>query len=407
MTTDSGSSKDLPGRTGTKLAGPYAIATLTGAIPVFFDAGLWFVPIVAMLGYLGFGLDKAKREGFQLEFADSFYYLGFTLTISSLLASLHPFESVTPNPEEVLRFFGLGLLTTLVGVIGRTVLQMYYRTTGESIEALNQRIETAAREYFDKIEQINARAGALLTSTNDRLGEALGGGSKRVADAVANLETSLTSFSDRLNNAHLDTGPIESAFTNFQDAVDEAVRRLRPGLQTLQVAAESTGRAADSASKTAGELAKGLSERMSTIDNQVAKFGETLRKLAQGVELMDGDRTKAIASLEGLSVALGSGTAQVGTAIKTLNDALRTMTSTISGFERSISGGNVEATAMRLTTSLGSLSDSLGKHRAELSEISFKGLDGGLNATLLRAQELNKVLDEIIEAIHVKLQKLA
>jgi hypothetical protein len=74
------------------LAIPYAIATVLGAVAVFVSPDLWWVPVIAMFLYLGFGLNEARREEFTLEFSDSFYYLGFTLTIASLLASLRPFS---------------------------------------------------------------------------------------------------------------------------------------------------------------------------------------------------------------------------------------------------------------------------------------------------------------------------
>src|SRR5438552_8918566 len=104
------------------LAMPYGMATVVGALAVFSSPkGLWFVPIVIMLVYLGFGLQLARRSGMVLEFSDSFYYLGFTFTIASLLASLDPFHfdpAKNPEPAVILHYFGLGLFTTLIGLRG-------------------------------------------------------------------------------------------------------------------------------------------------------------------------------------------------------------------------------------------------------------------------------------------------
>ncbi len=53
--------------------------------------------------------------------AEAFYYLGFIYTLITLVATFTPLlaEGGTPSTKQVLGLFGLGLITTFVGLTGR------------------------------------------------------------------------------------------------------------------------------------------------------------------------------------------------------------------------------------------------------------------------------------------------
>src|SRR5437879_13490173 len=54
---------------------------------------------------------------------ETFYYLGFIYTLATLVATFAPLLNSAERPEsrQVLGFFGLGLITTFVGLAGRIV----------------------------------------------------------------------------------------------------------------------------------------------------------------------------------------------------------------------------------------------------------------------------------------------
>src|SRR5689334_5517587 len=54
---------------------------------------------------------------------ETFYYLGFIYTLATLVATFAPLlnSSERPDSRQVLGFFGLGLITTFVGLAGRIV----------------------------------------------------------------------------------------------------------------------------------------------------------------------------------------------------------------------------------------------------------------------------------------------
>src|SRR5204862_406504 len=61
--------------------------------------------------------DASEADG------ETFYYLGFIYTLATLVATFAPLLNSAERPEsrQVLGFFGLGLITTFVGLAGRIV----------------------------------------------------------------------------------------------------------------------------------------------------------------------------------------------------------------------------------------------------------------------------------------------
>jgi len=109
------------------------------ALVQFVVPSFWFViagPVAIMGAYVlyyeqGYGSDTVREQ-----FADSLYYLGFLMTIVSLIASLAPHAGDVSgvSAEEVLSRFGIALVTTLLGLGGR-VYYSHFTTTVEEVSA--------------------------------------------------------------------------------------------------------------------------------------------------------------------------------------------------------------------------------------------------------------------------------
>jgi hypothetical protein len=163
--TDQGGGTATPQlrRINSKFTKRYAVTVIVGLVPVFISASFWWIPVLAMLSFLATGYQEADSDGMVYEFADAFYYLGFTLSIGALLAALDPFHAgARPDAARMLHQFGLGMFTTLIGVTGRTVLQSYHRLPSETLESINRDIAEQGREYVNHLRQLNARTATLL-----------------------------------------------------------------------------------------------------------------------------------------------------------------------------------------------------------------------------------------------------
>lgn len=338
-------------RRSANLAGPYALATIIGAIAVFLSVDLWWVPVLTMFIYLGFGLGDARRNGMTLEFSDSFYYLGFTLTIASLLASLQPFRGIAPESGNILRHFGLGLFTTLIGVVGRTVLQMFYRTPSENIEATNQQIVVAATEYLQTLEKANDRSEQILRGTLDGLDTALREELAELRTTLRGVNAAVKREATKITNFHIDPSTLQQALAACGEAIEaggerfsEALRRL----ETIQAAAlglatrrtEDLGATIQSVDEVwrsvagnledlRGEIAR-LEGRLAAVTLDVTPTQQALEAFARNIEQVAAGLHETSHRLAEAVAAVTRGAAGIGSRIATItHEPLRTIEATM------------------------------------------------------------------------------
>src|SRR5205807_4125438 len=80
--------------------------------------------VVGLMVVYGVVLLIRSRTAFASETdGETFYYLGFIYTLATLVATFAPLLNSSERPESrhVLGLFGLGLITTFVGLAGRIV----------------------------------------------------------------------------------------------------------------------------------------------------------------------------------------------------------------------------------------------------------------------------------------------
>src|SRR5262245_63219931 len=80
--------------------------------------------VVGLMAVYGLVLWIRSRTEYASETdGETFYYLGFIYTLATLVATFAPLLNSAQRPESrhVLGLFGLGLITTFVGLAGRIV----------------------------------------------------------------------------------------------------------------------------------------------------------------------------------------------------------------------------------------------------------------------------------------------
>lgn len=87
--------------------------------------------------------------------AETFYYLGFIYTLLTLVAVFTPLLAVgeKPSTQQVLGFFGLGLITTFVGLAGRI-----FFLQPQSIDTPDVGASRLAKAYSEAARQLEATA---------------------------------------------------------------------------------------------------------------------------------------------------------------------------------------------------------------------------------------------------------
>jgi hypothetical protein len=283
----------------------YFFAVAAGVVPVFLHHAFWPVPILAMLAFLTVGYGPARDAGIIFEFADSFYYLGFTLSVGSLLASLEPFNFVNrPDPESIFHYFGLGMLTTLVGVVGRTMLQSYHRLPSETLEAVNRQLEERGRDYVESLTQLDTRIRETMASTTSayetelaprlgRIGEALARAVDRIEETAAGTERLRT----EVENAGTSIRALGASYAGAADALREQQGRFTESVDTLALSIEqiavASSRAGRGAAAGLDEIRTKAADCRAAIDALAGSIG-ALRFDATSVDAALGDMGRTI-----------------------------------------------------------------------------------------------------------------
>jgi hypothetical protein len=278
-------STSIKGMAGRNYAWAFAGAILAGVVAV---GGTQhpFPALLVMTVYLLYGLATAKREGVIIEFSDSFYYLGFTLTLLSLafnLGSVRGFFRPGPTPDK-LAAFGQAILTTIFGVIGRIWMQLFYRTTQESIEELNRRIGQVSREYLGDLEDISARAVRLRAKV-------------------------LVGIEDLLTRSASESG--------------KALGSISQNLQRTTEAAKTCAEAAEAGTKAMTEAVKAAKDLGTRMNQQFEGAGQIIRQATAETEGAVTAMTKHVQRLDESAIAsLRASLRSVVTESKEMNKAL-------------------------------------------------------------------------------------
>ena len=124
--------------------------------------GILTATLVGLMIFLGLIVYKKSRgNSVNINDPNDFYYLGFIFTIYSLIAGFLPYAftptGVALNEKTVLSAFGLGMLTTFVGLAGRQVLLQLFDKPDDETENTRIRIQNKATEFSDSLQKLTER----------------------------------------------------------------------------------------------------------------------------------------------------------------------------------------------------------------------------------------------------------
>jgi hypothetical protein len=409
--TDQATTRSSPTRqSAQRFAWAYLAAFLVGAIPVFASAEtFWPVPLIAMGVYLAVGTRRAHEGGVIFEFADSFYYLGFTLSVSSLLASLEPFNFVRrPDPEKVFHYFGLGMLTTLAGVVGRTMLQTYYRMPAETIESVNRRIEEQAHDYLEGIAELNTQVSRTIIETAHTYSDLVMPELDKIAAALSRTTAQLESGASTTSTLTANAQAMVSGLTSLEARYSSAAAAIGNQQNKLDAATALFSQALERAALVASKAGEQAGSELAVVLTTVEACANALSGLASKIGALNLDVTP-------FNIAV----TEFG---KTISDAARSADREFAKLQAAVGGyDDLAASLSRSTSQLqtATIKESLAAFEGELTELvnatrlqreatadEIESLRQQ-SATLLDAtKSMSKVLDEITEAILRKLDRL-
>jgi hypothetical protein len=195
---------------------------------------------------------RSKTEYASESDGETFYYLGFIYTLATLVATFAPLLNSSERPESrhVLGLFGLGLITTFVGLAGRIVFAQTSPGAFASPEDDARRLGDAYAEAARAIEKSTVRIVHAQQRAEGHLSESYSG----AIEAIRLLSDRVTQQFDTMSAQVLKqfAGVIERVTADAESAFAELGNR----------AVRAIDNASSQAAKT-HDMAKGQVESLS------------------------------------------------------------------------------------------------------------------------------------------------
>lgn len=255
-----------PAREGLPLRHWFVIAAAFGALSialgeVVFGGTSWVTlggPLLAMAGYIAIGWRIARTAESVSQFADSVYYLGFLLTLTALVAALMGIGR-SEDVWDVIRLFGVKLVTTLVGLGVRVFLTNFRPSVEDSVEVAEEMLSRAAvslRHRFDQLAvDLTAQTGAINATLDG---------------AAQQIDVTLSSVVTRIG-------------TELSESVTASSRALRESLEYLR---KETTRAVDDLRAVFSAAANAMTQ---TVGSGAGSLGTTLAGASERIGAASGD----------------------------------------------------------------------------------------------------------------------
>lgn len=392
------------------LLGAYLSCAIIGGVAVAYSPDLWIFPVVTMVFYFVYGHGRAAREGYVLEFADSVYYLGFTLTLMALFGSLEPFQwgQRDPlDPDSVMHHFGLGLITTLLGVLGRTGLNMFYRTPTESLESIKRQITEEAGDYLETLQLLNGRARDVLSGTLGELETTLRGEMESISASLARLGARLQMLVER--TAGMDIGRIEEAYARLASALEDASLGLHEQAGALRDALMELPRELRIAGQSSRDAVLGITGLAQTLRDQFEAVASALVLVEQRVREIRFDPGSVQQELDKLAHVVdkaGTAIAAAGGSIAAGGDRVASALAGAAGSIASMDLDPVRRAFAEITDHLRDLARIIEESAAKSASDALRDLAASVRTVRKDLNDLDAVLDDIVEAVGLKLEQL-
>lgn len=123
-------------------------------------------PVVIMAAYIYKTLERQSDLPISV-IGDSFYYLGFILTLVALVTSLVALAAdASVNMNNVVGSFGAALITTIIGLVARLVVTSFSVQAKERREHLENEIERSLTSFSEHLDSLTTGVVASITKVH-------------------------------------------------------------------------------------------------------------------------------------------------------------------------------------------------------------------------------------------------
>lgn len=318
------------------------VAFIVGGGATIIVLKLMHVPLGMRLGapvalIFAYAALTTQRTRFRLRFdqaGDNCYYLGFIYTLFSLGVALYQIQSRTQSSEfvaEVIRDFGVGLASTIVGIALRVWLNQLREDPADIEEAVQSdlleqgnRISgqiRAAIVALDDVRQDTADKMKNYVFVLQQVAEEHEGRVAQLKDATIKLADSVEKLAKDLQSAEIPTGQLRDAAASTISELQKAaaaISGIDKASQELTAQFASTGRSLEGVARQS----EGLSEATAKSTTTIVSAGQALEqfaistadareKLAGSTEMLASGQQALADAARGFAQAVVSQTASV------------------------------------------------------------------------------------------------
>ena len=300
--------------------------------------------ILLMFSYAYLGASKKYLLHPEV-LGDNLYYLGFLFTLVSLSYTLYQYSSEADGIDNIIQNFGIGLATTLFGLVGRVYFNQsvndpaHYEDAirmslaeasanliGETakirtdlailktsiLQSVNEGVETSLRAFSNTIVNVTDVAKQKIEDNNNKFGE-----------VVVEISNNLLKTTANLNDATRDVlGTIASNVNNFNQANIDFILSLKKLISKIE-----------KLEPLDATINSKLSEPLERFKDVVNALTISLGKPKDSIESFAGLVNKANISLESFSTTgLGVLSNQIKATSNSIEDSATSMGNALASF---------------------------------------------------------------------------
>jgi methyl-accepting chemotaxis protein len=345
--------RDLQGADLDLLA--YITAIIIGALFVAISKALdaptillTLIPIFIIGGYIVACFLIPKLELRRDQLGDNVYYLGFILTLVSLTTTLIRF-SENPSDSEIVSNFGLALVATIVGIVGRTVLNQMRKDPlaiekesrlelAKASSQLRAQVMSSVEDFASLHRQMKQVQEEAMKDVKDAyrsmgqgLSQAVVESVQEFSGGVAQLNSSLdahnlamnrsidklSDVSERLSELDLDPSKIvtlSDALSTFADGVQERVQEVAEQL------VETNSRVSSVAASFDQSLAS-LNKSIDSFGNRLDMLGDSAEDIGPRIAEME-EVTGVLANIQRESISTSEALQNFNTSLTNMSNGL-------------------------------------------------------------------------------------
>lgn len=196
------------------------------------------IPLLLMVIYIVFGINKPNREISDERFADSCYYLGFVFTISSIVVSLFDLQNIGSKIGDISIRFGAAMISTVLGLIVRVYLVNFRQDFKDALNIAEDGLLESARNFrihleisVDNLRHLEITTNEMIKSISNKMEESAKDTALYYSDQYAKLFEEITSrnqemLSQSQHQLELNSITLDNSFKEYSLNINKSYQSL-------------------------------------------------------------------------------------------------------------------------------------------------------------------------------------